>query len=58
MKDEKTTEEKVVDLVLYTLLAVCVLMVFALFIGFFPASVPAFAFVGALAWAIYKKLDL
>lgn len=58
MKDEKTTEEKVTDLVLCALIAVLVLMVLALFIGFFPASVPAFAFVGALAWVIYKKSDL
>ena len=58
MKNKKATEEKVVDLVLYALLAVCVLMVFALFIGFFPQSAPAFAFVGALAWAIYKKCDI
>lgn len=58
MKDEKTTEEKIVDLALCVLLAVCVLMVAALFIGFFPASMPAFALVGAFAWAIYKKCDI
>lgn len=58
MKDEKTTEEKVVDLALCALLAVLVLMVAALFICFFPASVPAFAFFDALAWAIYKKCDI